>query len=120
MSRHPRQPSEPTFEDYVTARRVIIHVRELMAESGKDFSLLGDPFFAEIVMRSSRICNPELWNQSQLASAEGNYGMVPVSDNVYVRQGNPTKECRGPNKKSGAGNTPKRVRRRTILEVING
>lgn len=74
---------EPTFEDFEAARRVIVYVRqELAAErhgkgacaAGRDPLALADsPIMAEIVMRSSPVCNPALWESTQLISAEQHF-----------------------------------------------
>lgn len=74
---------EPTFEEFETARKVIIFVRRMLAaerngkgacRAGRDPLALADsPVMAEIVMRSSAVCNPALWEQTQLASGEGQY-----------------------------------------------
>jgi hypothetical protein len=74
---------EPTFEEFVAARKVIIYVRRAMAEArnGKGacapardpLALADSPIMAEIVMRSSHLCDPALFERSQLASAEGLY-----------------------------------------------
>jgi hypothetical protein len=74
---------EPTFEEFEAARKVIIFVRRMLAaerlgrgacRAGRDPLALADsPVMAEIVMRSSSVCNPARWEQTQLASAEGQY-----------------------------------------------
>lgn len=74
---------EPTFEEFEAARKVIIHVRRELAAArngrgaciaGRDPLAIADsPIMAEIVMRSSAVCNPALWEQTQLASGEGQY-----------------------------------------------
>lgn len=62
---------EPTFEEYLTARRVMIHVRGWLEGQGEHVSLSGCPVFAHVVMQSSPVVNPALFESAGLASAEG-------------------------------------------------
>lgn len=85
MSRGGHNPEQalPTFEEYQAARKVIVYVRRALAEArngrgarrpGSDPLALADsPIMAEIVMRSSPVCDPALFERTQLASAEGLY-----------------------------------------------
>lgn len=68
-----RQTEEPTFEEYRTARRVMAYVRKSLEESGERLTLSEDRIFSEVVFRGSAVCDPELFERSQLGSAEGNF-----------------------------------------------
>jgi hypothetical protein len=76
----------PTFEDYVTARRVMIHVRKWLEEQGEHVTLSECPIFSHIVLQSSPVCDPKLFESSQLASAEGSY-IRTDSDAYAMRHG---------------------------------
>lgn len=52
--------AEPTFEDYVTARRVILYVRDELARQVKQPSIADDPLFSVIVFRSCWLKDPSL------------------------------------------------------------
>jgi hypothetical protein len=75
MRRNPEQDlgPEPTFEDYEIARRVMIHTRRWLEEQGEHVTLSDCPVFSHIVLNSSPVVNPALYERSQLASAEGGY-----------------------------------------------
>jgi hypothetical protein len=75
VERKPERRSdwEPTFDDYRTAREVMIHVRKFLETQGEKHKLSDDPVFGWIVLQSSPIVDPELFAGSRLASAEGHY-----------------------------------------------
>lgn len=64
---------EPGFEDFLTARRVMIWVRRWLEGQGEHVTLSECPIFSQVVLRSSPVCNPELWERTVLASAEGGF-----------------------------------------------
>lgn len=77
---------EPTFEDYQTARRVMIQVRRGLDAAGQKAMLSECPVFGEIVFRSSPLCDPASFARTQLASAEGRYERSS-SDAYAMRHG---------------------------------
>jgi hypothetical protein len=76
MSRERRTPRvddgwEPTFDDFLTARRVMVWVRKWLEGQGEHVTLSECPIFSQVVLRSSPVCDPALFESTQLASAEG-------------------------------------------------
>ena len=64
---------EPTFDEYMTARRVMIYTRRWLERNGERVTLSEDPIFSHVVLMSSSLNNPALFEASELASAEGRY-----------------------------------------------
>lgn len=78
---------EPTFEDYVTTRRVMIHTRRWLESQGERVSFSGCPVFAHVVLNSSPVVNPELFERTQLASAEAQYVRTHQEAHAKRREG---------------------------------
>lgn len=64
---------EPTFEDYLRAREVIIFVRKWLAKHGEHVNIGSCPVFSHILINGSPLADPEQFAPSQLASGEGQY-----------------------------------------------
>lgn len=73
LDKTPPPPEEPSFEEFCAARRVIVWVRRWLEEAGEHISLSEDAIFSQVVMRSSPLADPALFEESQLLSAEGRY-----------------------------------------------
>lgn len=76
---------EPTPEQFRVARDVMVWVRKRLEAEGEHLTLSEDRIFSECVMRGSAVCDPELWEQSQLTSAEGLYER-PAPEHKTVRR----------------------------------
>jgi hypothetical protein len=85
MSVRAEVADDPTSEEYRIARRVMVYVRKQLEAEGVRLTLSENRIFSEVVMRGSAVCDPALWEQSQLTSAEGLYER-PEPEHKTVRR----------------------------------